>query len=214
MVIVLRAPVHLETNTLEHRYMLRLAWLFQIHYTPHHLGEDLGWGDLRLSLLGHSWRRSLEWPGPKRSGKGKKTGSTRGVRLARFLLREREHIPMILVSLKKSWLELRRFSRHNLEVGLCTPDFMINALLSQWLEGMEMYMPLRDITKHEKRKLFSKQKKGIKIEVNYREENWLIFIFASHLWIVMWVFLKFIFSRPVLRLGCSVIKSRVRAIFR
>ena len=107
-----------------------------------------------------------------------------------LLLRERDHIPGILISLKKSWLELRRLSRHSLEVGLGTPDFMMNALLSPWLEGME--------------------KKGIKVEVNYREENWLVFIFAAHLWAVMWVLLKLLFSRPVLRLGCSVIKSKIK----
>ncbi|MEW5803591.1 MAG: hypothetical protein AB1847_15970 [bacterium] len=180
--LVLMAPLSLNINTREHRYVLSLAWLFQIQYgCPEHPGC------LRFSLPGCSWVRKLRWPVAAFDQKGLK-------RLGGLVMNEREPLGGALLKAKDAWDDLLRLSVRKLEINLCTPDFMANALLSLVLSG-----------------LFANRKyEGIRISVNYLEENWLIACFTVRLWAAGWISAKFAFSGPVSRLGVSIIRSLLK----
>ena len=178
--LVLMAPLSLEINTIEQKYVLSLAWFFRIQY-----GCPQRQRCLRFSLFGYSWVRDLRWPHLNRRMLKQ---------LGWLTVEEREAFWGVLLKMKDSWCDLQRLSIRNLEINLCTPDFMANALLS--LIFAEVF---------DARKI-----QGVRIKVNYREENWLIGYFITRLWAVGWVSLKFAFSLPVSRLGFSVIRSQLR----
>jgi len=177
-ILVLMAPFSLEINTRERKYILSLAWFFQIQYVC-----PQSTGCLRFSLFGCSWLRELKWPALDRK---------RLEQLGGQVLKKREDFSKVLVKMKDSWCDLLHLSSRKVEINLCTPDFLANALLSlafAWAFDAHRF-------------------RGIQISVNYREENWLVGYFITRLWAVAWVFLKFAISRPVSRLGFSALRSR------
>jgi hypothetical protein len=178
--LVLMAPLSLEINTIEQKYVLSLAWLFRIQYACHQRQRCL-----RFSFFGYSWVRDLRWPHLNRRMLKQ---------LGWLAVEEREVFWGALLKMKDSWSDLQRLSIRDLEINLCTPDFMTNALLS--LIFAEVF-DAREI-------------QGVRIKVNYREENWLIGYFITRLWAVGWVSLKFALSLPVSRLGFSIIRSQHR----
>jgi len=178
--LVLMAPLSLEINTIEQKYVLSLAWFFRIQY-----GCPQRQRCVRFSLFGYSWVRDLRWPKLDRK-KLKQFGGQ--------VLKEREDFSEVLLKMKDSWYDLQRLSSRDLEINLCTPDFMANALLS--LVFAEVF---------DARKI-----RGIRISVNYREENWLVGYFITRLWALVWVSIKFALSLPVSRVGFSAIRSQLR----
>jgi hypothetical protein len=178
--MVLMAPLSLEIDTREQKYVLMLAWFFRIQY-----GCPQRQRCLRFSLFGYSWASELRWPALDKK-KLKHVGE--------MVVKERENFSEVLRKMKDSWCDLQRLSSRKLELNLCTPDFMANALLS--LIFAEIFA--------------ARKIQGVRISVNYREENWLVGYFITRLWAVGWVSLKFALSRPVSRLGFSAIRSHLR----
>lgn len=136
---------------------------------------------LRFSFLGCSWTREvIRWPVWNRN---------RLKKLGVVLKQDRERYSGLLVELKDWWYDLQRLSSWKMDINFCTPDFMANAVLSM----IFLHTKLR----------------GVRIRVNYQEENWLVGRFTIHLWAVVWLGLKFLLARPVSRLGMSIIRSQL-----
>ena len=178
--MVLMTPLSLEIDTREQKYVLSLAWFFRIQY-----GCPQRQRCLRFSVFGCSWVSELRWPALDKE-KLKHVGE--------MVVKERENFSEVLRKMKDSWCDLQRLSSRKLEINLCTPDFMANALLSLIFAEI----------------LAARKIQGVRISVNYREENWLVGYFITRLWAVGWVSLKFALSLPVSRLGFSVIRSQFR----
>lgn len=162
--LVLLAPISLRINTIEQEYALILAGIFRINYdylqTPKFL---------RFSLFGCSWTREIRWPVTWNRNRLKQLGVV--------LKQDREAYSGVLAGLKDSWHTLWRLSSWDMDINLCTPDYMANAVLSV----IFLHTNFR----------------GVRIRVNYLEENWLVGWFTIHLWAVIWVGLKFLLARPV-----------------